>query len=62
MTTFQRRIVIMIDEWLGWTALLYLYEHKAPPFWPCLVFFLVTVYGISYPVFWWKHDRWWRNE
>jgi hypothetical protein len=59
VTQFQARAILLVDEWLGWAAMLYLHEAKSTAFWPCFAFFIACVYAVSYPLYWRRWDRWW---
>lgn len=62
MTVFQRRLIILIDEWLGVALCCWCRHYHPDTFWPVLITFVIFVYGISYPSFWWRYDAWWRSK
>lgn len=52
MTPFQRRLFILLDEWLGVLLLYHLRSSHDPFFWPVLAVWVVAVYFVSYPLHW----------
>jgi hypothetical protein len=59
MTQLQERLIIALDEWLGIALLAWLDYRHSPAFKPVLVAFVVLIYAISYPSYWY---RWWRTK
>jgi hypothetical protein len=59
VTQFQARMVILADEWLGAAFCGWVYGAHREAFWPVFVFWAACVYGIGYPSYWRKWDRWW---
>lgn len=57
MTPLQRRLFILVDEWLGIALCLYLWKTHDVLFPYVLTMFLVAVYGISYPLHWWAERK-----
>jgi hypothetical protein len=54
MTPFQRRVFILIDEWLGILLCVYLWRTHDSAFWTVFIMWTSVVYGCSYPLHLWK--------
>jgi hypothetical protein len=60
VTVFQRRLIILFDEWLGATLCCWTYDRHREAFPYVLAAIIIGVYVLGYIPFWLKHDRWWR--
>lgn len=56
MKESTQRTFIALDEWLGMIILIYLFEADSVLFWVMLPLWVVAVYGISYPFYWWGRE------
>lgn len=57
MRDVHQRIFIVIDEWAGIFTLIHLDETGSRLFWPFLIAWLIAIYGVSYPWYWWTFRR-----
>jgi hypothetical protein len=59
VTQAQRRLFILVDEWLGVVLLCWLWHAHREAFWPVAGLWGVFVYGFGYVPYWLAYDRWW---
>lgn len=52
----HQRAFIFGDEWIGMLLSVFLYERGSFLFWIVCPLWLIAVYGISYPLYWWCRE------
>lgn len=57
MTQLQARLIILIDEWLGVALCCWCYHYHHETFWYVFTAFVVLVYGLSYPLYFFRWRR-----
>lgn len=62
MSIFQRRLIILIDEWLGILLCCWTYHAHREAFWPVFAAFVVLTYFFGYIPYWVHYDKWWRSK
>jgi len=56
MTALHARLIIALDEWLGMLIAIRLHETGSSLFWPFTITWAIAIYGISYPLYWWRRE------
>lgn len=60
MSQLSRRIIISVDEWVGWLMVAWLRYRGDHLWWAAALVQVVAVYGLSYIPYWIRYDPWWR--
>lgn len=56
MQPSTQRAFIALDEWLGMLLSVYLFQTSSSLFWFVCPLWIIAVYGISYPFYWWGRE------
>jgi hypothetical protein len=51
MSALERRLIILVDEWLWIGLCTYLWHAHREAFWPVFAAGVVLVYAVSYPLY-----------